>query len=294
MEKAQQHFNYDVCLSYAAEDRSYVKQVADRLRKQRIRVFYDEYEKAQLWGKDLYTHLDEIYRHSARFCILFISTHYARKMWTNHERQSAQARAFMDNEEYILPARFDDTEIPGIRNTVGYIDLRGTSPAELTSLVLAKLDFLPRSAVFIDGDCLLASPTRRVKSMNFELLFARLKKTFGENVSVFFYLGPARKGFARKSFISKLETLGYLVEGTQANESEDFVLKLALRTSELPANVHTLALVSADRELAPLLQQAKAAGRRTFLIAPPLASMALRKAADSFLSLDEFLMGQDN
>ena len=31
-----------------------------------MRVFYDEYERAELWGKDLYSHLDEVYRRSAR------------------------------------------------------------------------------------------------------------------------------------------------------------------------------------------------------------------------------------
>src|SRR5439155_24562734 len=32
-------------------------------------------------------------------------------------------RAFMEKREYILPARFDDTQIPGVLPTVGYIDL---------------------------------------------------------------------------------------------------------------------------------------------------------------------------
>lgn len=117
----------------------YVKQVADALIDRGVRVFYDEYEKAQLWGKDLYTHLDWIYRDSARFCILFTSAHYAKKVWTNHERRSAQTRAFVENEEYILPARLDDTEIPGILATTGYIDLRNVSPAELALIVSAKL-----------------------------------------------------------------------------------------------------------------------------------------------------------
>ena len=115
---------YDVALSFAGEDRTFVEQVEKHLTAAGVKVFYDRNEEVDLWGKDLYTHLDSIYRQRARYCVMFISQAYARKVWTNHERESAQARAFSENAEYILPARFDDTEIPGVRPTTGYIDLR--------------------------------------------------------------------------------------------------------------------------------------------------------------------------
>jgi len=83
--------------------------------------------------------LDEVYRKRAMFCVMFISKHYAAKRWANHERQSAQARAFKENKEYILPVRLDDTEIPGVRETVGYIDLRKTSIEDLAELTLQKM-----------------------------------------------------------------------------------------------------------------------------------------------------------
>ena len=70
---------------------------------------------------------------------MFISKHYVEKAWTTHERQHAQARALVAKEEYILPARFDDTEVPGMTATVGHIDLSRTTPAELVALILTKL-----------------------------------------------------------------------------------------------------------------------------------------------------------
>jgi hypothetical protein len=136
--RADANFDFDVCLSFAGEDREYVSQVADALRVRGVRVFYDGYNKASLWGKDLYEHLDYVYRLSARFCVIFISKYYADKLWTNHERRSAQSRAFSENKEYILPARFDDTEIPGILNTIGNIDLSNVSPAECAALIVEK------------------------------------------------------------------------------------------------------------------------------------------------------------
>ena len=102
-------------------------------------MFYDVDEQLKLWGADLYAYLDDIYRNKARFCVIFISEAYGRKLWTNHERQSAQARAFRSNQVYILPARFDDTAIPGIRDTVGDIDLKNYTPTAFAKLILAKV-----------------------------------------------------------------------------------------------------------------------------------------------------------
>ena len=130
---------YDVALSFASEDREYVEAVAASLRQAGVSVFYDHYEEAVLWGKNLYDHLRLIYTESAEYTVMFISEAYARKLWTNHERESAQARAFAERSEYILPARFDDTEVPGLLRTTGYVDLRQKKPNELASLIVEKL-----------------------------------------------------------------------------------------------------------------------------------------------------------
>ena len=132
-------FEYDFGLSFAGEQRKYVEEVALEMNSFGIRVFYDDYEKAELWGKDLYSHLAEVYEHLCHYCILFASQAYADKVWTSHERRNAQARALKEKQEYILPARFDDTPIPGLPETVHYIDLRHTSPQELAELAALKL-----------------------------------------------------------------------------------------------------------------------------------------------------------
>jgi TIR domain len=132
-------YQYDVALSFAGEERDYVQLVAIYLQNSRIKVFYDEFNQVKLWGKDLYTHLDEVYRKKARYCVLFISENYRQKNWTNHERKSAQARAFQENQEYILPARFDDTEIPGVLPTIGYINLKNFTSQQFAQIVIEKL-----------------------------------------------------------------------------------------------------------------------------------------------------------
>lgn len=134
---SQNSIDYDVALSFAGEDRNIAESIASLLKEKNIRVFYDEDET--LWGKDLYEYLADIYSNRAKYCIVFISQSYANKRWTNHERKNAQARAFRENEEYILPLRIDDTSIPGITDTTAYLDLRNISEKDVVQAMVNKL-----------------------------------------------------------------------------------------------------------------------------------------------------------
>jgi hypothetical protein len=132
-------YNFDIAVSFAGEDRETVQRYCKILSSSGLRVFYDEYERVGLWGANLYDKLDEVYRTKALFCVIFISKHYAAKVWTNHERQSAQARALQENREYVLPVRLDDTEISGIPPTIGYEDLRKISVEKLAEMTVQKV-----------------------------------------------------------------------------------------------------------------------------------------------------------
>jgi hypothetical protein len=135
---------FDVCLSFAGEQRDYVERIAVALKTAGLKVFYDQDKDiaASLWGSDLTETLDYVYREGSRFCVMFISTDYAEKSWTRHERRSALARA-LEEDEYVLPAVFDDTELPGFRPTIGYVDLREIAPATLVEFILKKLEVTP-------------------------------------------------------------------------------------------------------------------------------------------------------
>jgi hypothetical protein len=137
--KGYKSYKYDVAISFAGEDRQIAENIAGLLKQHHIPVFYDDYEKADLWGKDLYEYLADVYSSHARYCVMIISAYYAEKLWTNYERRNAQERAFKEHEEYILPVRLDNTAIPGVRDTIGYIDLRKTSVEDLVDLILQKL-----------------------------------------------------------------------------------------------------------------------------------------------------------
>jgi len=131
---------YHVALSFAGEDRKYVERVAEELVRHGVKVFYDKFEDTRLWGKDLYSYLSDVYKNQAMYTVMFVSEAYKKKLWTNHERKSAQARAFAENKEYILPAMFDKkVEVPGLHKTTGYLDLRALSPEVVAAKIVQKL-----------------------------------------------------------------------------------------------------------------------------------------------------------
>jgi len=132
-------FEYDVALSFAGEDRAIAEKFARLLIANNIIVFYDELESAGSPRKDMVLHLAEIYRTKARYCVLFISKFYPLEKWTEAERTSAQDHALRDANEYFLPVRLDDTEVPGIHATTGYRDLRQDSMESVANLIEQKL-----------------------------------------------------------------------------------------------------------------------------------------------------------
>ena len=138
--KRRSKYDYDFALSFAGEDRLHAEKLAQCLRRRRVRVFYDEYEQADLLGKDLYTHLYEIYSIKARFCVIFISSSYVTKMWTVHERKSAQERALREREgEYILPIKLDNAVLPGLPGTIAHVSISQGIPS-ICKMLKTKLD----------------------------------------------------------------------------------------------------------------------------------------------------------
>ncbi len=130
---------YDVCLSFAGEQRDYVRRVSGALKALGVSAFYDEDEKIALWGTNLLEHFDRVYRIDSLYCVMFVSLAYAARPWGRLERRSALARAMLDDDEYVLPVRFDDTELPGLLPTTAYIDLKGIEPETLAEFIAEKV-----------------------------------------------------------------------------------------------------------------------------------------------------------
>jgi hypothetical protein len=132
-------WRWDVALSFASAQRDYVWQVATALQARGVRCFYDADEQIELWGRYLAEELPSIYAGQAAAVVVFVSAEYAAHDWTRLERRAALSRAVQERREYVLPARFDDTQLPGLLSDMVTVDLRTKTPQQFAAMIAVKL-----------------------------------------------------------------------------------------------------------------------------------------------------------
>lgn len=130
---------YDMALSFAGEERTYVEEIANELKRNGVEIFYDDFEKHILLGKDLITHLSEIYSTKSKFVIMFLSQHYVKKAWSTIEYKAALSRLLNNDFESIIPIIMDDVDVSCLIKIKGYLDIRKNSKKEICSLLIKKL-----------------------------------------------------------------------------------------------------------------------------------------------------------
>jgi hypothetical protein len=131
--------NFDVAISFAGTERKLAEDLAIRVKTAGFQVFYDAFFPEDLWGKNLAEFFYEIYSKRSRYCVIFVSNEYLNREWTVHERRSAQERMLKERgNEYILPIKVEDVELPGIPSTTGYLPI-STGVDKIAEILIKKL-----------------------------------------------------------------------------------------------------------------------------------------------------------
>jgi len=132
--------HFDIAITYAGADRPIASHLAELLKREGLTVFYDRFYPEHLLGADLSETFDDVFRNRSRFCLMVISRAYAEREWTIHERRSAVARAVREKgKAYILPIRIDDTDLPGLPTTLGYLSLADHDIDAIGDIVVRKI-----------------------------------------------------------------------------------------------------------------------------------------------------------
>ena len=130
---------FDVAISFAGTERKLAEDLATRVKAAGFQVFYDKFFPEELWGKNLGEFFHKIYSELSRFCVIFVSNEYLNREWTVHERRSAQERMLKEKgNEYILPIKVEDVELPGIPSTTGYLPI-STGLDNIADTLIRKL-----------------------------------------------------------------------------------------------------------------------------------------------------------
>jgi small GTP-binding protein len=118
---AAKSFKYDVFLSHSSKDKAIVRRLAERLRKDGLRVWFDEWVVQT--GDNIPRKIDEGLETSAAL-VLCMSANSLGSDWTTLERQTYRFADPVNRELRFIPLRLDDTEpCPSLRQ-FAYIDWR--------------------------------------------------------------------------------------------------------------------------------------------------------------------------
>jgi hypothetical protein len=132
---------FKIALSFPGEHRDFVEQVAARLADQvgRDQVLYDKYYEAEFARPDLDTYLQRLYHDESELIAVFLCADYERKDWCGLEWRAIRDLIKKRQTSTVMPLRFDNTEIPGLFSTDGYVWIGGRSPQEIADLILQRL-----------------------------------------------------------------------------------------------------------------------------------------------------------
>ena len=114
---------YDIAVSYASEQRSYVERFVKKLRNLKLSVYYDRDAQAAMVGKILDQELHKIYISESNHCVLFLSNDYINKPVTKYESQIILSETLYQNG-FMYIFKFHDVTLPGLNRNFIYSSVR--------------------------------------------------------------------------------------------------------------------------------------------------------------------------
>lgn len=135
-----EEFQYDVFLSHSARDKAVVRELAERLRKDGVRVWFDEWVVKP--GDSIPVEIEEGLERS-RVLVLCMSANAFGSEWARLESGTFHFRDPLNKQRRFLPLRLDDAPIKGSLAQFRYIDWRLEDKAEPYAQLLDSSRRLP-------------------------------------------------------------------------------------------------------------------------------------------------------
>ena len=114
-------FTHDVFLSHSTHDKPVVRELAERLRADGVRVWYDEWEIKL--GDSIFSKVEAALQQS-RVLMLCMSEHAFGSDWATLESQTFRFRDPLNKQRRFIPLRLDETSPPGSLAQFLYADWR--------------------------------------------------------------------------------------------------------------------------------------------------------------------------
>ncbi|MDX2043742.1 MAG: toll/interleukin-1 receptor domain-containing protein [Acidobacteriota bacterium] len=137
---------FDVFLSYATEDREWAQMLAERLRGNGVRVWFDDWEV--LPGDHGQKKINDGLKHSRKLVAVWTPNYFRDdKVWTRAESYAKQHKDLLARERPLIPVLRLDCDIEPLFRALTYLDCRRDDDFELRFLQLIEALELPKSII---------------------------------------------------------------------------------------------------------------------------------------------------
>ena len=134
---------FDVFLSHASEDAAWCEQLAERLRNEGVRVWFDRWQLQP--GDHLLARLNEALKQSRKMVAVWSACYFAdQKVWTLAEGFAQQQPDVLARERPLIPVLIEACDIPPLSSNILYLDFRNPADFELRFRQLLEALDLPR------------------------------------------------------------------------------------------------------------------------------------------------------
>jgi tetratricopeptide (TPR) repeat protein len=127
-------FEYDVFISYCSNDKDAVQTLAEQLRKDGLKIWFDDWviQVGDLIGSKIEHGLEK-----SRTLVMCMSQAYFESKWTTAERHTALFRDITNTDRRVIPLLLKDCKIPDMVAQIAYIDWRRKSNEAYCKLLKA-------------------------------------------------------------------------------------------------------------------------------------------------------------
>ncbi len=132
---------YDIAVSFAGEQREYVRQTVASCKANGLRVFFDEDKTNEWWGKNFIQEQRRAYSSETRFFVPFLSSDYLAKPIPMDEFSSAMMTAVKLGDGYVLPVIMGNAVVPVelLHPHIGYLRSEAYTPDQLADEIAKKV-----------------------------------------------------------------------------------------------------------------------------------------------------------
>jgi TIR domain len=186
---------YDIAVSFAGEQRAYVRETVSACKAKGLRVFFDEDKTNDWWGKNFVLEQRRTYSSQTRFFVPFLSSDYLAKPIPMDEFASAMMTAVKLGDGYILPVIMGNAEVPAelLHPHIGYLRSEDFTPEQLADELVKKVRSAERTGQpevpvgKVVGDALQVrlpkvTPSTYSRYTELDRIFAHLAERFQASV----------------------------------------------------------------------------------------------------------------